>query len=239
MKRIYCLSLVSLLLFAACASSPKPAASSQPAAAPKPSADSSLTEGQRIEKSKGLADAARHDIDKNKNADGLDKANAAIALDPENGEALLQQGRAYKNLGKATKAIASFEASMKYYNYLPSLLVNLSLCYRDMGNISKARESLEKALELQPNDSWANREMGWTMFFKYNDATTGLRYWSVAVEQGATDPWIYNDMAAAYDNLGNTEKFRECVMKAKTAIDSGQGDDYIKKQTADKLAKLK
>jgi tetratricopeptide (TPR) repeat protein len=52
--------------------------------------------------------------------DGLDKANAAIALDPENGEALLQQGRAYKNLGKTAKAIASFEASLKYYNYLPT-----------------------------------------------------------------------------------------------------------------------
>jgi hypothetical protein len=81
--------------------------------------------------------------------------------------------------------------------------------------------------------------MGWTMFYKFNGATTGLRYWSVAVEQGATDPWIYNDMAVAYESLGNTEKFKEFVMKMKKDIDSGQGDDYIKRQVAEKLEKLK
>ncbi len=224
MKRIFVV-LIIVSILASCVTSPK--------------AEPTLSEGQRIQKSNELTNQARNKLDQNQNGEGLDLANKALEFDPENGAAYLQQGRAYKNLNKTPKALSSFDMALKYSGEANEILINIGMCYRDTGNIAKAKENFDKALAKSPNDGWANREIRNLYNWQLNDCKKALEHYLIAVAQGNNDPWIYNDMSIAYEKSGNMEKAREFINLAKARIDAGQGDEYIKRQVAERILALK
>jgi tetratricopeptide (TPR) repeat protein len=221
-------SLVSVS-FLACATSPKVV---QPAVP-------QLTEGQRLKKSQELADTARQQVDQGRNAEALDLANEALKLDPENGVALIQQGKAYRNLNKGAKALASFEQAVKYLGETNEVLINIGMYYRDYESVAKAQEVFAKVIKASPNDGWANRELGNLFSWKLQDYDKALACFTIAIANGNNDPWIYNDVSIVYEKQGNMAKAREYLLLAKARIDSGQGDDWIKRQVTERLATLK
>lgn len=201
----------------------------------------SLTEGQRIEKSRELAKEARHNIDQDNAGKALDLANEAIELDPENCEALIIKGRAYRRFGKIKSAITSLETALNYCIRLSEPLLHLAECYKESGDIGKAKEYIEKAVNIAPDDCWANREMG--NLYTYNndmiDAESALHHYSIAIDNGCEDPWLFYDISMAYEKSGNREKAIEFIHLAQELIDNGQGDKWVTKRVAERLAELK
>jgi tetratricopeptide (TPR) repeat protein len=221
------------ILAIACAGGPAPAAPAASAgAAAKPPA---LTEGQRLQKSQDLTDSARQLLDQGKNAEGLDKANAALEVDPENWQALSQKGRA--NLGKNAKGLEVLAAALKISDYPAAVYCQMGYAYRNMGNIDKSMESFSKAMELAPKDGQGFRETAWNLFYRLDDPAKAIAYWDKAVACGNNDPWIHYDRACAFEKLGDKARVQASLKLAKQAIDAGQGDDWVKRQVAEMSAR--
>ncbi len=198
-----------------------------------------LTEGQRIKKSNALLDLARSQLDQNANAEGLDLVNQALELDPENGNAYIMKGRAYRQFNRAGKALEAFELATKYFANFNETLINIAITYRDCGDLEKAQITFEKALKLNPNDAGIHREYGNYFRNQVRDYKSAVLHYELAVAQGNNDPWIYNDLSYAQEQLGNLDKAREYLHLAKNRIDEGQGDGWIRGQVTERLAKLK
>lgn len=226
------LVLAAAVALGACAGAPKAPAAGEKAvsAAPK------LSEGQRIQKSIDLAEQARQENDRGKHPEALDLALQALELDAENAQAMLQAGRAYARLGKQAKAMTYLESALKEPSRRYEALVWIGITLRDGGEAGKSKPYFEQALEAQPNNGWAYRELANLLFWNEKDAAGALSLYRRSVELGSDDPWIYNDACNAAAALGDKEAAKGYYLLAKAKIAAGQGDDWIKGEVARKRA---
>ncbi len=93
------------------------------------------------------------------------------------------------------------------------LSVNLIGFYLDDGNIEKAKETTEKALNLIPNNAWVNYFYG-EVLEKKGDYDKALKYRSKAVELEPTNPLFLSNLGSVQESVGNKVSAKESFKKA-------------------------
>ena len=107
----------------------------------------------------------------NDSSDAEKAYNAALALDPDNEEALTGLALVYGNNGDNGKAIEKLKAATEK-NPNPRSLMILAEAYRNQKDFKNAAETEKKALEMQPENDRLARSLADDLFFsdQYDDA---------------------------------------------------------------------
>jgi predicted Zn-dependent protease len=75
----------------------------------------------------------------------------------------------------------------------------------ELQQYAKAIEYLHKAIELQPNSTWAHYEMGASLI-KTGDYKTAVVHLEIAASRLEQFPEAHNLLAEAYEHSGKTEE---------------------------------
>lgn len=105
-----------------------------------------------------VAEGMEHFENENPTA-ALQALSAAVAANPEHGQAWYCKGIAHRQLGQFEAAIEAYEQSAKYGGDNAGLpLYNLGNLYQDLGEIQKAAQCFQQATEVDPTmaDAWIN-----------------------------------------------------------------------------------
>ena len=86
------------------------------------------------------------------NLDATNFLHEIVEEDPVNESAWLLLGIAKRRLGKIKEAIKCFKAATEIKTSMVEAWGLLTISYIDYGKISKAKEAIEKASELNPNN---------------------------------------------------------------------------------------
>ena len=139
--------------------------------------------------------------------------NAALAVEPDNDEALTGLARVYDQLGETDKAVETLkQATDKSPN--PRSLQVLAQAYESQKNYKEAAEALKKAVELEPDNERLVHQLAEDLFFsdQYDEA---LKLYSSLAEESSKDPAIPLRMADIYRVKHDYAKAHEMIDKAK------------------------
>ena len=92
--------------------------------------------------------------------DALEAAEAALALDPQHVDALVNSGVAAQHLGRLEAAVAAYDKALAIAPDEVSALRNRAAAERDLGRLDAALESFGKVVALAPEDVDALYEQG-------------------------------------------------------------------------------
>jgi predicted O-linked N-acetylglucosamine transferase (SPINDLY family) len=90
----------------------------------------------------------------------LERARAAVALDPRRPECEFSLGRAYKSLGRLDDAIAAYERALNLHPGYVDALVSLGIALRLRGELEAAIAAYRRALTLRPDHPEALGNLG-------------------------------------------------------------------------------
>jgi tetratricopeptide (TPR) repeat protein len=90
----------------------------------------------------------------------LDRANAAIAQNPQDAQARFLKGLILTEQNKSTEAIKVFTALTDDFPELPEPYNNLAVLYAAQGQYDKARSALEMAIRTHPSYATAHENLG-------------------------------------------------------------------------------
>ncbi|HXI87283.1 MAG TPA: tetratricopeptide repeat protein [Parvularculaceae bacterium] len=90
----------------------------------------------------------------------IDDFNAALAIDPALGEALVNRGNSYFLGSRLDDALADYQKSLEFGVSKPwAAWYNIGLVHEAKKDKAKARDAYEKALELNPNFDLAKAKL--------------------------------------------------------------------------------
>ena len=101
---------------------------------------------------KNRLDKAEEFLKNMKNQKALNYLNDIIKSDPSNANLWLLLGIANRRLGKYKKSIECFEKVTEFNTSMVEAWGLLTITYIDYDDINKAKESIEKAGKLNPNN---------------------------------------------------------------------------------------
>jgi len=115
--------------------------------------------------------------------------------------------------GEYTEAIACFKRAIiiQRNNYL--LWYNLGITYRDMGDLNKARQSLEKSHQIAPEKEDVLETLA-TICFQQEDFLQTLQYADEGLSLNPDNPAFWNIMGVAFFNMDEYEKASESFEQA-------------------------
>jgi Tfp pilus assembly protein PilF len=87
----------------------------------------------------------------------VDRFQRALALEPSHQAALYNLGAAYFNMGRYAAAVSSLEDGVSYWPVDARMHALLGAALVELGDGTRARGFLERALELEPDDAMAKR----------------------------------------------------------------------------------
>jgi tetratricopeptide (TPR) repeat protein len=76
---------------------------------------------------------------------------------------LYERGYALVELGKHKDAAATYERARKIHPFEPSVLEELTACYRELGDFARMQDVLEDRLVVDPESPKLQAELGWTL----------------------------------------------------------------------------
>jgi tetratricopeptide (TPR) repeat protein len=91
--------------------------------------------------------------------EAIEEYRKAISINPRYADVRNHCGMAYQMLGQYEDAVAEFKAAISINSKYVEAYVNLGNTYRDMGDSALAREFLDKALEIDPNNPFARNSI--------------------------------------------------------------------------------
>ncbi len=113
-----------------------------------------------------------------------------------------ERGVAYDQSGEWTKAQADFELALKLSPNQPVVLNYLGYGWADRGeNLIQARQMLNRASQLRPDDGAITDSLGWIMLHQ-GEANAAVRTLERAVELEPDDPTINAHLGDAYSAAG-------------------------------------
>jgi len=122
-------------------------------------------------------------------------------------------GAAFEQNGQIDSAISTFEEILEHDSDHAATLNYLGYTLADRGiRLEYARELLERAVAMQPNNAAFLDSYGW-IFYRLGDFDSAIRYLSSAAELDS-DPVIYDHFGDALNARGETERAREWWQKA-------------------------
>ncbi|MFT5367366.1 MAG: tetratricopeptide (TPR) repeat protein/O-antigen ligase [Candidatus Latescibacterota bacterium] len=143
----------------------------------------------------------------------VDAANRALHFGAFDEEALLMRGRAFSELGNATRALDDYRAGLRIHPHSVGLWNGVGNALRTEGQLDGARQSYLKALQFDPASGEAFNNLG-TLY-----AATGLIDSALAVYQEALKYAIdlrpvYANMSIVYRKKGLMAEAIESAKKA-------------------------
>ena len=131
--------------------------------------------------------------------DAYDKAVALVATPTRPNWALFyNRGIALDRAGMWTRAEADLLHALELYPDQPYVLNYLGYSWTEQGsNLARARQMIERAAALRPNDGAIIDSLGWVVL-KQGDMATAVRHLERAVELEPTDPTITAHLGDAY-----------------------------------------
>ncbi|WP_457640847.1 SPOR domain-containing protein [Persephonella sp.] len=151
----------------------------------------------------------------------------SIEILPDKAETYTNLGVLLAQEGNYEQAIWYFEKALENpeYRNKEKALYNMAIVYRKMGNLPKFEESLKKTISYNPYFINAYITLGnyYILQKRYLDA---YNIFTKAINAGLVNPYIYFGLGKAYYYLGEYEKSRYFLQKAKKII----GDDLFLKQ---------
>jgi tetratricopeptide (TPR) repeat protein len=139
--------------------------------------------------------------------------NAALAVEPDNEEALTGLAMVYGNMGDTAKAIEKLKAATDKSPNERSLMI-LAKAYEDQKNYKDAAETLKKALEMQPENTQLAHSLAEDLFFsdQYDEA---LKVYQELAAHNPKDAIIPLRMADIYSSKHDYAKAHEAIDQAK------------------------
>ncbi|HEX3747009.1 MAG TPA: tetratricopeptide repeat protein [Bryobacteraceae bacterium] len=150
--------------------------------------------------------------------------NTALALDPDNEEALTGLALVYGNNGDTGKAIEKLKAATEK-NPNPRSLMILAEAYRNQKDYKDAAEAEKKALEMQPDNERLSDALANDLYFsdQYDEA---LQIYSELANHNPKETKYPLRMADVYGAKKDYDKALEQIEKAKK-IDPGDEDAQL------------
>jgi tetratricopeptide (TPR) repeat protein len=149
----------------------------------------------------------------NDSANAESAYNSALAVEPDNEDALTGLALVYGNQGDTAKAIEKLKtATDKSPN--PRSLMILAQAYENQKNYKDAADALKKAMEMQPENERLARSLAEDLFFsdQYDEA---LKIYGALSEHNPKDPVMPLRMADIYRAKHDFAKAHEAIDRAK------------------------
>jgi len=161
----------------------------------------------------------------------------AVQVDPNNLRAHIYLAQDYAQAGKNDKVIEHLSKAAELDNSNPQILKELGgmlLKYGNESDESKAREVLEKAVKMLPDDPEVLMNYGYTLYLvsRFNEAVTNLKK---ALEIQPIYPEANYNIALAYSRLGQYTLAREHWEK----VIEQSPDSSLAKKSSEFVKKIK
>lgn len=118
------------------------------------------------------------------------------------------RGMSYERAGQDDKSEIDLLAALKFRPDHPYLLNYLGYSWADQGkNLKKAREMIEKAVALRPDDGYIADSLGWVLY-RMGDYKAALPHLEKAAELLPYDPTINDHLGDAYWQTGRALEAR-------------------------------
>jgi tetratricopeptide (TPR) repeat protein len=133
------------------------------------------------------------------------------------------QAEARRLAGKAAKRAQSGEFQKAHDIYRRVIELDptmaearreLAMVLFELGKMAAAKDELIDALRLRPDDAWSYVVLGNIYLKDDRDFATAARFFTRALELKPKDAFALNGLAAAYHQLGDTEKATRCFDEA-------------------------
>jgi tetratricopeptide (TPR) repeat protein len=148
------------------------------------------------------------------NAPDAEKAyNAALALEPDNEDALTGLAMLYGNMGDTKRAIEKLKAATDKNPNDRSLRI-LAQAYEEQKDYKNAADALRKAVALSPDDDRLARGLAEDLYFS-DQTDEALKIYQDLATRSPRDPMIPLRMAEIYSNKRDYSKAHEAIDKAK------------------------
>ena len=148
------------------------------------------------------------------NAPDAEKAyNTALALEPDNEDALTGLAMMYGNMGDTKRAIEKLKAATEKNPNDRSLRI-LAQAYEEQKDYKNAAETLRKAVALSPDDDHLARGLAEDLYFS-DQIEEALKIYQDLASRSPRDPLIPLRMAEIYSNKRDYSKAHEAIEKAK------------------------
>ncbi len=148
------------------------------------------------------------------NAPDAEKAyNTALALEPDNEDALTGLAMLYGNMGDTKRAIEKLKAATDKDPNDRSLRI-LAQAYEEQKDYKNAADTLRKALALSPDDDHLALGLAQDLYFS-DQADEALKVYQDLATRSPHDPMIPLRMADIYSNKRDYSKAHEAIDKAK------------------------
>jgi len=145
--------------------------------------------------------------------------NAALAVEPDNEEALTGLAMVYGNLGDTAKAIEKLKAATEKNPNERSLMI-LAKAYEDQKDYKDAADALRKALEMQPENDRLSRSLAEDLLFS-DQFDEALKVYQDIASRSPKDPLIPLRMAEIYRGKHDFANAHKAVDAAKKVDSDG------------------
>ncbi len=137
----------------------------------------------------------------------------AIEIHPAYANAYLLLGNSYVYQNNYEKALEYYQLALKYNPDFRDARSNMAKMYKEIGrkagevegNLPKAKEMLQKSLEIEPKDPEVNRLLGVATGMS-GQAKEAIKYFQAALDAKPDDAFYMFDLGSAYANIGDMEK---------------------------------
>lgn len=135
--------------------------------------------------------------------EALEQYQRACRLNPRNSQAHQGLANIFLRMEQPRKAISEYRKMLKLDSDAANVYESLAIAYRQVGDIAKAKELLERALVWKPNDTGLLIQLGDTLYEAGNFQDAVLQY-RMSLGAGET-PQAYLGLAKCYRELGDEE----------------------------------
>jgi len=144
----------------------------------------------------------------------LNVIKQALELDRGNPEMLFRQGIILDKMDKKAEALAIMRQILAMEPNNVNALNYIGYSYAENGILlHEAKQLIEKALKLKPNDGYITDSLAW-VYFKMHQYHKALDLILKAIELVPNDPVILEHLGDVYHGLGNRDSAREAYRKA-------------------------
>ena len=158
-----------------------------------------------------------------KRADEL--VSRALALDPTYARALAFKAGMLRGQGRLDESVAENERALALDPTLATAYQSLAWNYVYLGQFEKARDFVDKAIRLSPQDpllaSWYSLKAADHFSLKQYDQAIESARRSIAINPNR-DPWPHLTLIAALISTGHEVEAHEPISRASTALSSSR-----------------
>ena len=129
--------------------------------------------------------------------------SSALALQPNDAEALHLRGLAYEKIGQSERALEDYQQAMVINPQLSEEYIQRGITFGQMGNLRQSIASLTEGIRLAPQNADAFFNRG-TSYFHLGDLENAMEDFSNVIRLAPTDEAAYYWRAVSHEEAGHT-----------------------------------